>query len=113
MFDDEVTGATMGAEILEEAHNLVTGDRQRAYSHPYDDYAKVVQIFFGLTGIELSIQEALLFMVSVKMARLRTNLERGTLHHDSLVDALGYLTCMNMVGEYTNVLDYFEEDLNG
>jgi len=35
-------------------------------------------------------------MVSVKLARLRTNLENDTIHHDSLVDALGYLTCLNM-----------------
>ena len=73
-----------GAEILGEAHRLITGPRQQQYAHPLEDYTKVVQ-------------EALCFMVAVKMARLRTSRERGQLHHDSLVDAIGYLGCMNMV----------------
>jgi Domain of unknown function (DUF6378) len=86
-----------GAEILHEAHDLITGARQQQYDHPSEDYSKVVDIFYGLTGVELTVQEALCFMVAVKMARLRTARERGTWHHDSLVDAMGYLGCMNMV----------------
>ncbi len=85
-----------GAEILHEAHELITGPRQNQYAHPVEDYSKVVDIFYGLTGVELTVQEALCFMLAVKMARLRTARERGTWHHDSLVDAIGYLGCMNM-----------------
>ena len=91
-----------GAEILGEAHRLITGPRHQQYAHPLEDYTKVVQIFYGLTGIELSVQEALCFMVAVKMARLRTSRERGQLHHDSLLDAIGYLGCMNMVAQEQN-----------
>jgi hypothetical protein len=86
-----------GADVLLEAHQLVTGPRQETYSHPYDDYTKVVAIFHALTGVDLSLDQALLFMVSVKMARLRTNLAAGNLHRDSLVDAAGYLACLAMV----------------
>lgn len=84
-----------GAEILLEAHHLITGDRNRDYDHPLDDYEKVVEIFHALTGIDLTVEQALLFMVSVKMARLRTNLDRGVLHRDSIVDAAGYLGCLS------------------
>lgn len=91
-----------GADILKEAHGLITGPRQEQYAHPLEDYTKVVEIFYGLTGIELTVQEALCFMVAVKMARLRTSRERGQLHHDSLVDAIGYLGCMNMVEQQQN-----------
>jgi hypothetical protein len=45
------------------------------------------------------MSDALLFMVSVKMARLRTNLEKNRLHHDSLLDALGYLALLNQAYE--------------
>jgi len=86
-----------GAEILGEAYHLITGPRQDQYSHPYEDYSKVVDIFYGLTGVRLTVHEALCFMLAVKMARLRTATERGGWHHDSLVDAIGYLGCMNMV----------------
>ena len=87
---------TSGSEILLEAHRLVNGPRQKDYGHPADDYQKVSDIFYSITGVNLSVSEAILFMVSVKLARLRTNLENDTIHHDSLVDALGYLTCLNM-----------------
>lgn len=90
---------TPGTEILLEAHRLVNQDRQSNYGHPLDDYKSVVEIFYALTGIELNPRDALLFMVSVKMARLRTNFDGGTLHYDSLVDAIGYLTCINMIHE--------------
>lgn len=90
---------TPGSEILLEAHRLVNGPRQKDYGHPADDYQKVSDIFYSITGINLSVSEAILFMVSVKLARLRTNLENDIIHHDSLVDALGYLTCLNMAAK--------------
>jgi hypothetical protein len=86
---------SVGADILLEAHQLVTGPRNDTYGNVVDDYTKVITIFEGLTGIKLSLSDALLFMVSVKMARLRTNLDRNRLHHDSLLDALGYLGLLN------------------
>jgi len=85
----------VGADILIEAHQLVTGPRNDTYGDVVDDYSKVIDIFHGLTGIRLSLADALLFMVSVKMARLRTNLDRNRLHHDSLLDAIGYLGLLN------------------
>jgi len=92
----------MSAEILREAYDLITGDRQRDYDHPLDDYQKVVTIFEALTGNKLSVEHAILFMVSVKMARLRTNLDKDSLHHDSIVDAAGYLGCLSMAHEEKN-----------
>lgn len=86
-----------GSEILLEAHRLINGDRQQAYDHPAYDYAVVCDIFYGLTGVRLSVDQALRFMVAVKMARIRTNLEKGRWHTDSAVDAAGYLGCLAMV----------------
>ena len=86
---------SVGADILLEAHQLVTGPRNDTYGNVVDDYSKVIQIFEGLTGIRMSMSDALLFMVSVKMARLRTNLEKNRLHHDTLADAIGYLGLLN------------------
>lgn len=87
----------MKESILQEAQRLITGPRQATYAHPYDDYTKVVEIFKALTGVELTLQQALLFMVSIKFARMRTNFEKGRFHRDSAVDAAGYLGCLEMV----------------
>ena len=86
-----------GADALLEAYALITGPRQTAYSHPADDYARTVAIFKAITGIELTTQQAILFMVAVKLSRLAHNLNQGNLHRDSLVDAAGYLGCMAMI----------------
>lgn len=88
---------THGTEILLHAHQIVNQDRQNTYGHPKDDYTKVTNIFQTLTGHKLTLTEALLFMVSVKLARLKTNLDQGQLHYDTLLDAIGYLTCINMI----------------
>lgn len=95
--------ATMidAADILLEAHRLITGPRQHAYSHPADDYARTADIFHALTGIRLTVEQAILFMVAVKFSRLRHNLDHGRWHHDSLVDAIGYLGCLNMAHRAT------------
>ena len=88
---------TPGTEILQHAYQIVNQDRQNTYGHPKDDYTKVINIFETLTGKQLNITEALLFMVSVKLARLKTNLDQGRLHYDTLLDTIGYLTCINMI----------------
>jgi hypothetical protein len=89
-----------GADILIEAHNLITGPRQQAYSHPFDDYWKVTQLFHNMTGIQLSIKQAITFMICVKLARIATNDQHGRWHRDSVVDAAGYLGCLSMVHEH-------------
>lgn len=88
-----------GADILLEAHKLITGERQAVYSHPRDDYQQTVDIFEALTGLHLTVEQGILFMVAVKLSRLRTNMVRGCLHHDSLVDTVGYLGCLNMAAK--------------
>lgn len=88
-----------GASILLDAYALITGPRQAEYSHPTDDYTKVTDIFHALTGVRLSLEQGILFMVSIKLARLRTNIEAGQMHWDSLVDAAGYLGCLGMVSQ--------------
>ena len=88
---------TPGTEILQHAYQIVNQDRQNTYGHPKDDYTKVTNIYQTLTGKQLTLTEALLFMVSVKLARLKTNLDQGHLHYDTLLDTIGYLACINMI----------------
>jgi hypothetical protein len=107
----------MKESILQEAQRLITGPRQATYSHPYDDYSKVIEIFKALTGVQLTLEQALLFMVSVKFARLRTNLAQGKFHRDSAVDAAGYLGCLELVVDIkansTMTAEWNEESKNG
>ena len=103
-----------GADILMDAYALITGPRQAAYAHPVEDYTKVTDIFHALTGVRLSLEQGILFMVAIKLARLRTNMDDGRMHWDSLVDAAGYLGCLGMVWAKENDpwAPYYETEQN-
>jgi hypothetical protein len=89
--------STDGAQIVNEAYNLITGDRQNDYDHPLDDYSRTAEIFGAITGHHLSAEEAVLFMVCVKLSRLWNELEAGLDVPDNTRDAIGYLGCLNMI----------------
>lgn len=88
---------TKGAEVLLEAHNLITGDRHNAYAHPLEDYTQTRDIFEALTGVSVTVEQAIMFMVSVKLSRLRTAMNEGRWAHDTVVDTAGYIGCLAMV----------------
>lgn len=92
---------THATNVLLNASIIINNDRNNTYGHVVDDYNKVRNIFHALTGIELDLHECLMFMASVKLARLRTNLERDILHKDSLTDLIGYLALQAEITEPT------------
>jgi hypothetical protein len=77
--------------ILSEAEHLTTQDRNDSYGHPSHDYGRVSAAFNSLTGHDISTEEAILFMVCVKLAREAYKPKR-----DNRVDAAGYLNCLDM-----------------
>ena len=85
------------SRMLEEASRIINTERNQTYGDVRDDYTKVQGIFRAITGLHLTLTECLMFMVSVKLARLSTNFERNTLHADSMIDALGYLALITEV----------------
>jgi hypothetical protein len=89
--------ATTGAEIVEEAHELITGARQADYNHPTEDYGRTVDTFNALTGRNLNVEEAVLFMTCMKLSRLMNELQTNQWIPDNTRDAIGYLGCLNMV----------------
>jgi hypothetical protein len=75
--------------ILKEADRLINGDRREAYGHPLDDYSRTAAMFSAWLGEEvlrrpLTAEETEMFMVIVKLSR------------DNLVDAAGYLGCIEL-----------------
>lgn len=77
--------------VCQEADRLVSSDRGNDYGHPYDDYKRTTETFNALSGHNLSPLDGIMFMVCVKLSRLRHKFKR-----DSLVDAIGYLKCFEM-----------------
>ena len=91
---------TAGAEILLQAHELITRDRQNTYSHPLDDYSRTDSIYNALKGDDvMTAEDGVLFMVCVKLSRLMHELDNNLELPDNTVDAIGYLGCLQMIRE--------------
>lgn len=91
------------ASTSEEAARLVFGDRGAVYDHPAIDYGRTAAIFAAITGIELSVPEAVTFMLAVKLSRIGAALDHGfpaSVVRDSIVDLAGYADCLYGVWEF-------------
>ena len=91
----------MWDSITAEANALVHGgQRAQLYNHPSVDYGRVAEIFEAITGVALSVPEALCFMLSVKLSRVGNALDQqftADMVRDSLVDLAGYADCLYAV----------------
>lgn len=82
--------------ILQEAEQLTTGDRQADYGPPEIDYARVAQTFNAAFQQDLTTEQAIGFMLCVKLCR------EGWKHkRDNLVDLCGYAACLQRVHDKT------------
>ena len=88
--------------ILQEADKLTSGDRQKAYGHPLEDYRRTAKLWSAILGMEVTALQAQLCMCAVKISRLCNSSE----HRDSLVDLAGYARTYEMS------LERMAEELN-
>lgn len=80
--------------VLEEAQRLITGDRNRTYDHPLDNFQRIADIWSVVLGIRVTPEQVGLCMVGVKLAR-----EAFLPKRDNLVDGAGYFGTVEMVRE--------------
>lgn len=79
--------ATVRRSTLTEAANLIDGDRNVDYGEPIDNFNRISALWSVLFQREVTNSEVALAMALVKVARLVHQPD----HHDSYVDAAGYL----------------------
>lgn len=79
-------------DLVYQAIDLVYGDRQGAYGHPYDDYSRTAGMWSAFLGVEITPAQAALMMVLLKVSR-----ERNRPKDDNIVDAHGYLLCYGRI----------------
>ena len=82
-------GYALPESILQEAHRLTHGDRQKAYGHPLDDYTRTAAMVSAMLAHKLkeplAPHEMALVMVCVKLSRQINAPKR-----DNMVDGAGY-----------------------
>lgn len=89
---------TTRAEILDAAKVIVTGDREKQYGKPEDNFAVIARFWEvylserctdGGADVILNPDDIAMLMVLMKVARIMT----GTFKGDSYIDACGYAAC--------------------
>lgn len=80
--------------ILDEAHDLTGGERQADYGHPSVDLGRTAKFWSAYLGKELTIRDVCWMMVFLKASRDLNKSKR-----DNLVDACGYLRCVELSDE--------------
>lgn len=80
---------TVRRELLEEAADLVDGDRNAAYGDPRQDFQRTADMWSAYLGIEVKPQDVAALMIMLKCSRIRWSPER----RDSWVDVAGYAAC--------------------
>lgn len=87
--------------ILQEAEALINGDRRASYGHPLLDYTRTAGMvnaaFADKLKEPLTAEDMMMVMVLVKLSRQRNLPKR-----DNLVDACGYLGCIELAEQKRN-----------
>ena len=73
--------------VLEEAGNLITGEREESYGTPKDNFTNIAQRWSQTVGITIEPWQVALMMADLKIARMATTRRP---HDDSFVDIAGY-----------------------
>ncbi len=83
--------------ILDEARRLTSQDRNATYGPADKDYGRTAAIFEQMTGITLTVEQALKFMLAVKLSR-----DAHCPKRDNLVDLVGYAHLLDQVRRGTD-----------
>lgn len=87
--DTPTDAPTTRAEILDAAKKIVTGDREKQYGSPEDNFNVIAQFWSTYAGHSFTPVDVAMMMTLLKVARIKT----GHYKADSYIDACGYLAC--------------------
>lgn len=80
---------TTRAEILDAAKAIVTGEREKQYGSPEDNFDVIARLWSTYAGHSFTPVDVAMMMTLLKVARIKT----GHYKADSYIDACGYLAC--------------------
>ena len=88
---------------LDEAQEVVNGDRQKYYGHPLDNHGNTAEFWTSYLArkhgirIKLAAEDVCWMMVLLKISR-----ECNLVKRDNIVDALGYIANIEMIQKERN-----------
>lgn len=76
-------------DVLKQAEKTVSGDRDKEYGPPNENFAVIADLWAAYKGVEFTRVDVGVMMGLLKIARIRT----GPGQMDSYVDLAGYAAC--------------------
>lgn len=75
-------------ELLDEAKDIITKDRQTSYGDPVYSFGKIAKLWSAYLGFDISPWDVTQLMILLKISRAKT----GRHERDNMRDVLGYAT---------------------
>lgn len=95
---NEVTNQPVRGAILDTAHRLTCGDRNKQYGDPLDNHQDIANLWMAYLSTPISPKDVAIMMALVKIARAK----RPEPHRDNYVDAAAYLAIAGEIHERTH-----------
>jgi hypothetical protein len=92
----EGSDSPLRVEALREAARIISGDRNKSYGGPEENFTRTAQIWSVILGIPLSNEQVAMMMVGLKMARFAHG---SGFQPDTWIDIAGYAGCGYEVGK--------------
>jgi hypothetical protein len=86
-------------EALREAAKIISGERNKQYGNPEDNFERTAKIWSVILGIKISNEDVAMMMVGLKVARYAS---KSGFQADTWVDIAGYAGCGYEVGYLEN-----------
>ena len=80
---------------LREAAGLISGDRDKQYGGPEENFTRIAKIWSVILGLEVLAEDVAMMMIGLKVARYAA---RSGFQPDTWVDIAGYAGCGYEVG---------------
>ncbi len=90
---------TLRVEALREAARIISGERNKQYGGPEENFERIARIWEIIFGIPVSNEDVAMAMVAVKVARYAS---KSGYQPDTWVDIAGYAACGYEVGNLEN-----------
>jgi hypothetical protein len=98
--DNETTQQNpLRVEALREAAKIISGDRNKQYGAPEDNFERTAQIWSVILGVPISNEDVAMMMVGLKVARYAS---KSGYQPDTWIDIAGYAGCGYEVGSLEN-----------
>jgi hypothetical protein len=87
--------STLRVEALREAARIISGERDKQYGKPEDNFKRIAKIWSVTLGVEITNEDVAMMMVGLKLARYAS---KSGFQPDTWVDIAGYAACGYEVG---------------